>query len=240
MPARRRPVERREECGELALHDRRVPYTLKRSSARRTLALSVSEAGAVTVNAPLRMAWHHIEAFLFKHAAWLVSRLERVQTPGFAWRDGAELPYLGGLRRLALQPEALPFVMPLGERLLVGGAPAGVPALVVDWYRQEARGLLQERLAQHADRLGGPLPRFRLSGAATRWGSLSPRGVVSLNWRLVKASWAEIDYVICHELAHLRVPNHSAAFWREVAALLPGYEAAKARLREHGRLYFQF
>ena len=244
MPARRRyfsrPVERQEERRELALHDRRVPYTLKRSSARRTLALQVSEAGAVTVNAPLRMAWHHIEAFLIKHAAWLISRLERAQASGFSWQDGAELPFLGGLRRLALQVDALPFVMPVGERLLVGGGTADVPRLVVDWYRQEADDLLQERLAHHAVRLGRPLPRFRLSDAATRWGSLSPKGVVSLNWRLVKASWAEIDYVICHELAHQLVPNHSAAFWREVAALYPDHETGKNRLRENGRRYFQF
>lgn len=224
----------------MALHDRRVPYTLKRSSARRTLALQVSEAGAVTVNAPMRMAWQHIEAFLIKHVAWLTSRLERARASDFAWQDGAELPYLGGLRRLALQADALPFAMPVGERLLVGGDSADVPRLVLDWYRQEADGLLQERLVHHVTRLDRPMPRFRLSDAATRWGSLSPKGVVSLNWRLIKATWAEIDYVICHELAHQRVPNHSPAFWCEVEALCPGYEAAKARLRQYNRFYFQF
>ena len=243
MPERRRtfsrPVERQEERRELALHDRRVPYTLKRSSARRTLALQVSEAGAVTVNGPMRMAWHHIEAFLIKHAGWLKSRLERARAGGFAWQDGAELPYLGSLRRLVLQADALPFVMPVGERLLVGGT-ADVSQLVVDWYRQEARGLLQGRLVDHAARLDRPLPRFRLSDAATRWGSLSPKGVVSLNWRLIKATWAEIDYVICHELAHQRVPNHSPTFWREVAVLCPDYEAARLRLRQSSRLYFAF
>lgn len=64
--------------------------------------------------------------------------------------------------------------------------------------------------------------------------------MVGLNWRLVKASTAEMDYVICHELAHFRQRNHSADFWREVAALYPEYGAARRLLRQNGRLYFQF
>jgi predicted metal-dependent hydrolase len=83
-------------------------------------------------------------------------------------------------------------------------------------------------------------PAWRLSDARTRWGSLSAKGVVSLNWRLIKASREEIDYVICHELAHFRHRNHSAAFWREVGRLCPDYPAVRARLRACNSLYFQF
>jgi predicted metal-dependent hydrolase len=81
---------------------------------------------------------------------------------------------------------------------------------------------------------------WRLSDARSRWGSLSAKGVVGLNWRLVKASTAEMDYVICHELAHFRQRNHAPAFWREVAALCPDHEAARRQLRQNGKLYFQF
>lgn len=236
----RRPIERQEEARELALPGEAIAYTLKRSSARRTLSLRVSEAGTVTVNAPLRMAAYRIDAFMHKHADWLRRQLAQAQTLDFAWREGIELPYLGESRRLALDAGTLPFVCLIDDRLLVGGDPETAARLVPDWYRERAASLLSERLAGHADRLGLARPRFRLSDAASRWGSLSPAGVVSLNWRLVKASWAEIDYVICHELAHLRVPNHSAAFWREVERLLPGYEAAKMKLRRDGRNYFLF
>jgi hypothetical protein len=69
---------------------------------------------------------------------------------------------------------------------------------------------------------------------------LSAKGVVSLSWRLVKAGTDEIDYVICHELAHFRHRDHSAAFWREVAALFPEYQSMRARLRRHGARYMAF
>ena len=103
-----------------------------------------------------------------------------------------------------------------------------------------AGSVLAERLAWHAARLGRDTPPLRLSDARTRWGSLSPGGVVSLNWRLAKAGQEEIDYVVCHELAHFRQRNHSPAFWREVAALFPDYVCVRARLKANGRRYFEF
>lgn len=236
----RRPILRETEQRELLLGERRLVYTLKRSSARRTLMLKVSEAGEITVNAPLRMAWRHIEEFLHRHTDWLRQRLDAAPRAVFRWQDGVELPYLGRLHRLSIEPTALPLVFPVEDRLLVGGDEAGAAALVTDWYRSEADRFLRARLALHVDRVGYSMPRFRLTGATSRWGSLSPTGVLSLNWRLLKASEAEIDYVICHELAHIRVPNHSSRFWREVAALYPEFEAPKARLRQNAALYFQF
>ncbi|NWG86184.1 MAG: M48 family metallopeptidase [Hydrogenophilaceae bacterium] len=236
----RRSILREAEQRELRLGDTVVAYTLKRSSARRSLALRVSEAGEVTVNAPLRMAWRHIEAFLAKHSDWLRQRLQAVRDEGSRWHEGMALPYLGQVRVLSLAPDALPCVFPLADRMIVGGSPEAVPQVVTEWYQAEAEPLLRERLALHVERIGQRMPRFRMTGATSRWGSLSPTGVLSLNWRLIKASLAEIDYVICHELAHVRVPNHSRAFWREVAALYPDFEPAKDQLRRNGALYFQF
>ena len=233
-------ILRETEQRELSLGERQVVFTLKRSSARRTLMLKVGEAGEVTVNAPLRMAWRHIEEFLHRHADWLRQRLDAAPRANFRWRDGVDLPYFGRLRRLSIEPTALPLVCPVEDRLLVGGDEAGAAALVTAWYRGEADRFLRERLALHVERVAYPMPRFRLSGATSRWGSLSPTGVLSLNWRLLKASEAEIDYVICHELAHMRVPNHSSRFWREVEALYPGFAAPKDRLRRNAALYFQF
>lgn len=240
MP-RRSPIQRETEQRQQRLGEQVVSYTLKRSSARRSLMLKVTEAGEVVVNAPMRMALWRIESFIAEHGAWLQERLQRAsQDLGFQWQDGIDLPYLGRSRRLNMQPQALPLVCPVEDRLMVGGDPACVAEIVTEWYQVEAQALLHERLSMHVSRIGQRMPRFRMTGARSRWGSLTPTGVLSLNWRLIKASLAEIDYVICHELAHMRVPNHSQAFWREVAAFYPGYEEAKDRLRRNSPLYFQF
>lgn len=151
------------------------------------------------------------------------------------------MPWLGSTLTLSLLPGGgCSRVQAEEGRLLCAAPPDGVPAVITRWYQRQARELLTQRLGQHASRIGRPVPPLRLSDARTRWGSLSARGVVSLNWRLVKADWREIDYVICHELAHFRQRDHSPAFWREVATLFPAWETARRELRDNTWRYFQF
>lgn len=216
-------------------------YCLRRSSSRRSLALRVDASGDIVVNAPLRLAQQDIDRFLARHVAWIDTRLAQARARVFEWRDGAELPWQGGVLKLELLPVAGKPVLRREAGCLFCPAPAdAVAALVTQWYRQQARLLLTERLAVHALRAAVPLPPLRVSDARTRWGSLSPKGVVSLNWRLIKASPEELDYVICHELAHFRQRNHSPAFWREVALLFPDYARVRAKLRHAGQNYFSF
>ena len=236
----------KEEQLSLALGQRALEYRLRRSPRRRSLAVRVSDAGEVVVNAPLRLAQRDIHRFLSKHADWISARLDAARAHRFEWQDGALLPYLGGHLQLRLEDQPGPARVRLdgeaadAEVLICNASPKQAAALVQRWYQRHARALLGERLAQHSARAGCALPPLRLSNARTRWGSLSARGVVSLNWRLIKTSLEEIDYVICHELAHFKQRNHSPAFWREVAALCPDYVARRARLRAHGRRYFEF
>lgn len=223
-----------------------VDVELRRSSARRSLALRVTPPGGVVVNAPLRMPLPQIEAFVSKHADWLLDKRRQAEALAPAWRDGSLLPWLGGelsLRiRLRIRPQAGrgDRIFMAGQELVCSLADAPVESLVIGWYRQQARVLLAERLAAQCRRLGLAIPSLRLSNARTRWGSLSARGAMNLNWRLVKSRPDEIDYVICHELAHLRWRGHGPRFWAEVDRLCPGFEAAKASLRERQALYFRF
>ncbi len=237
----RRPPTRSEEILPLPLAGPDAVYLLKRSSARRTLALRVSERGEVAVNAPLRLAHGEVERFLTRHADWLRRRLAEVSDRAFAWGQDAELPWLGDCLLLDLQsPGGRPAVRLDGAYLRCAAESAAVPALVRRWYQGQARVLLAQRLADQCARLQREPPPLRLSDARTRWGSLSPRGVMSLNWRLVKAAPEEIDYVICHELAHFRQRDHSPAFWREVETLFPEWETVRRCLRQNGARYFQF
>lgn len=237
----RRPLSRTEESRPFPGGFEHPPYLLRRSSRRRTLALRVSEAGDIVVNAPLRLAQRDIDIFLARHTDWIKERLAQAHTRVFQWHDGAQLPWLGGTLHLVLLPAAgKPVLRLVQDRLLCQAPPEAAAALVTHWFSQQARALLAERLAHHAARAGLPLPPMRLSNARTRWGSLSPRGVVSLNWRLIKASPEALDYVICHELAHFRQRNHSAAFWREVSTLFPDYVRVRMQLKQSGRRYFEF
>jgi len=222
-------------------HDHGQTYRLKRSSARRTLVLRVSEAGEIAVNAPLKLAQTDIDLFLSRNADWLRQRLAAVTRSDVQWRTGVVLPWQGGgLNLVVLETAGRSQVRLQGDTLICTGGEVRIEAAVRHWYQRQARVLLAERLAHHAARAGLPLPPMRLSDARTRWGSLSSKGVVSLNWRLIKASREALDYVVCHELAHFRQRNHSAAFWREVALLFPDYLSVRASLKRNGRHYFEW
>lgn len=231
----------RDSRQSLELEGEVLDFLLRRSRRRRTLALRVGESGDVVVNAPQHLGLGDIHHFLHNHRHWLQEKRSAARARCFAWEEGALLPWLGRSLSLSLlPPEGRAHVRLEGDRL-VCMAPAGqVPGVVIHWYQRQARDLLARRLAQQAGRMGRAVPPLRLSNARTRWGSLSPKGVVSLNWRLVKADPEEIDYVICHELAHFHQRNHSPAFWREVEILFPAWQTVRRRLRENGRFYFQF
>ena len=109
--------------------------------------------------------------------------------------------------------------------------PEQIRDLVQSWLQRQARRIFEERCRLFATRLNVRMTRLSLSSAATRWGSASADGSIRLNWRLVHFGLPVIDYVVTHELAHLREMNHSPAFWDVVRSALPGFEAARGTLK---------
>lgn len=106
-------------------------------------------------------------------------------------------------------------------------------AIFVEWLKGEARRLIPPRVAELARRYGFRYGRVFIRSQRTRWGTCSSRGHLSFNFRLVLAPPEVLDYLIVHELAHLRVPNHSRAFWELVARMCPSYRQCRRWLRIH-------
>ena len=106
--------------------------------------------------------------------------------------------------------------------------------LFEQWYRQQARTVFTERVELYAQKYGFEYAKIRISSARTRWGSCSSKGTLSFTWRLVMAPLEIVDYVVVHELSHLREHNHSKAFWAQVAAILPDYKSRRKWLKVNG------
>lgn len=151
----------------------------------------------------------------------------------------SEVRYLGRLLALDIQPSFFHEIRRHGNALRVY-APPGMDAgeLVRAWLVARAERLLAWRLARMARKLGRTPSRFALSNAQTQWGSCTRRGHVRLNWRLVQAPLALIDYVAAHELAHLVHLDHSPRFWAQVAALCPDALARRIELRKMSAVLF--
>ena len=240
---------------ELVLEGRRVAFLLKRSR-RRSIGFVVGAEG-LAVSAPKWVALREIDAAVREKSGWILAKLAeqreraaRLDAARIVWGDGAELMFLGQPIRIALDAR---HGLAAGEVMLdadgdagVGreggsirrlhvGLPHGASAerlrdAVQSWLQREARAVLEARCRHFAERLGVRVTRLSLSSAATRWGSANASGAIRLHWRLIHYPMATIDYVVAHELAHLREMNHSAKFWAVVRSVVPEYEAARGRL----------
>ena len=222
-----------------------IDYTLVRRRGRRGVALRVDSAG-LTVSAPLSLPLWQVESAIAESERWVRRKLAvwlARQVPTQQWEAGATLPFLGAGLALELRVAGRAMVKRDGGVLAVAARslePDAVRRAVVGWYRRVALAHFTDRAHQLARQALLDPPRVMLSSAQTRWGSCNSRREVRLSWRLVKAPPPVIDYVICHELAHLRHMNHSPAFWSEVERLCPDHERRRAELVETDHLYRSF
>jgi predicted metal-dependent hydrolase len=235
---------------EVRLDGHLVAYEMRRAR-RRSIGFVVGGDG-LSVSVPRWVGVRELDAALLEKRAWILRKLReqreraaRQQAARIDWRDGTGLPFLGETVIVVLDPrttgavldEASDSLPGVPRRLLRLGLPqASMPEQIRDaaqsWLQRQARRVFAERCAIYAPRLGVSVRRISLSSAATRWGSANADGSIRLNWRLVHFDMPIIDYVVTHELAHLREMNHSEAFWGVVRSVMPDYEQSRAALRE--------
>jgi len=227
---------------EIRFGEHVVAYELRRAR-RRSIGFVVGVEG-LSVSAPRWVGQGDVESALREKAGWILRKLheqreraERIAQARVDWRDGARIPFLGRLVTVRLEPLAAGAMFDADAGVLrVGLPPAAEPAQVRDavqsWLQRQARRLFEERCRLYAERLGVRVKRLGLSSAATRWGSASADGSIRLHWRLVHFALPVIDYVVTHELAHLREMNHGPAFWNVVRSVLPEFERSRSTLRE--------
>lgn len=206
---------------------------------RRTIGIVVRR-GEVEARAPRYVTVVEVEAFLRVKQRWIARRLAEAlpEAPRLCWSDGTLLPLLGRPARLTALPGA-DQVHLIGDRLLLPPRdPARWRELTIEWLRATALGMFHERVRHYASALGVQEPSIGLSNARTQWGScrrnLGSAGRIRLNWRLVHLPARLIDYVVAHEMAHLRELNHSARFWAVVAGIFPDYLYARRELKQTG------
>lgn len=213
-----------------------ITYTLKRSSKRRSIALRIDARG-LTVSMPLRASEHWLNDVLQNKAGWVVEKLadwqeRQVSTP--QWLDGELIPYLGEVLILRVGQFPSSVQCEGGELRVFARNVSDVVRIeksVSRWYRQQAMLLFAERVAHFSSVLDVAPVSVGLTNAKTRWGSCTSRGMIRLNLRLIQLPMYLIDYVVVHELAHLREMNHSAAFWQVVARACPDYMRLRRELK---------
>jgi len=239
-----------------------VAYAFKRGK-RRTIGFSVGAEG-LAVSAPKWVLLNEIDRAVQEKAGWIVKKLQetrerhkRLEAVRIDWKDGATLPFLGGVLTVVLDPrqsvsammvqpvsavpdavDAAKGLPPTDEHntLCLGLAHNATATQIRDaaqaWLMRYARQLFEQRLNHFAPELGVQWRRLSLSSAGTRWGSASADGSIRLNWRLIHFKLSVIDYVVVHELSHLRVMDHSPRFWDTVRHVVPDYAELRSQLKD--------
>jgi hypothetical protein len=231
------------EQRSIQLAGKPVTYTLKRTGRRRSIGLRIDDRG-LTVNMPLRASEKWLHSVLQEKAEWVVEKLESWQAKKPApqqWVDGETISYRGESFMLRIIPSLFDAPPQLhGTQLIVHVAqtdnPARIEKIITRWYRREALQLFTECVAHFAPLMNVKPSEVKLSAARTQWGSCTTRGTVRLNWQLIKMPLHLVDYVVVHELAHLREMNHSAAFWSVVETACPDYAKRRGELRKWGMM----
>jgi predicted metal-dependent hydrolase len=236
-----------------------VAYELRRGK-RKTIGFVVGADGLV-VSAPRWVPLYEVDKALQEKSAWIVNKLseaqERAQKQTQAqvvWKEGAVIPFLGesviividprqasggataerGMAQLHTDATTLPGVPRLTLHV---GLPHDASAErirdgVQAWLMRQAKRIFEERLEFFAPQLGVRWTKLSLSNASSRWGSAGSDGAIRLNWRLIHFRQNVIDYVVVHELSHLRVMDHSPRFWSTVESIMPDYVQRKGMLKD--------
>ena len=213
-----------------------ISYLLERRP-RRTVGLKITAEGLV-VHAPKRIFEFQLNQILQEKSKWILNKLQALeanQIEKLQWVDGDHLLYLGQDIQLKLVPDIRKTTHFERNELAIHAPQDNIHAvcsrMVIMWYKKQAFLDFARRLEVFAAKLGVPTPPLTLSNAQSRWGSCNSRGEVRLSWRLLQAPPHIINYVICHELAHLKQMNHSAKFYAVVESLFPNYKAAEKELK---------
>ncbi len=242
-PPRPDPTPNGTKLRRLTLNGRTLEYGLKRS-ARRTIGFSIDSSG-LTITAPRWVTLADIETAIAGKERWIFAKLAEWQTrteqralPRIEWRDGAEIPYMGKPVRITPAPANSALAYDAQTAVLSLALPSHADAQqikdrVQGWLQTEAKRVFGERLEYYAEKLDVAYRGYALSSAATRWGSCSSDGRIRLNWRLIHFPLSIIDYVVAHELAHLREMNHGPRFWQTVESIFPEFKEARHTLKHH-------
>lgn len=241
----RTPALPAPERRTITLAGQETPYVLKTSARARRVRLVMRPASGLEVVVPRGTRLADIERVLREQVAWIAATSARLAERPAApapppLETGRVLPYAGasvrlvigegapvGRFRAALRDDALTLTVAVAE-------PGTIRAALETWYRRQARALFAERI-EHANlAFGFRYGRVSIKDQKSRWGSCSTKGNLNFNWRLLLAPSDVLDYVVVHELAHLKIQNHSPQFWALVATACPEFRVHRRWLRQHG------
>jgi predicted metal-dependent hydrolase len=207
-----------------------------RSIHRKTISLQILSDLTIIVTVPSFFPESKITKIIKEKEEWIKQKQLEIQMrkPQKDVHNGEAFLYLGKIYPLAIRQNQKNIVE-LSDRLYIGSAnKTYIKQYVTTWYRQQAKKIITERVYHYSRLANLDFQSIKMTSATTRWGSCSSEKNLNFNWKLIMAPLPVIDYVVVHELAHLKELNHSKAFWETVRKMFPLYRQYRTWLKRNG------
>lgn len=234
------PTHAETNCALLQVGQRQISLWLVRHPRARRYVLRLRRDGSARVTIPRGGSTAAARAFAESHAAWLERQLQRLDTQpteSAPWHVGLEMLFRGEMVRLEAGVGDRSGTVRFADQFLSVGDPAeNLRPAIEKHLRRLAERELPPRVFELASLHQLTIRRVTVRDQKSRWGSCSRHRTISLNWRLLQAPPFVRDYIILHELMHLRQMNHSARYWQEVERVCPAYRTAEIWLKRHSTL----
>jgi predicted metal-dependent hydrolase len=227
--------------------DHRLSYQLIRSKkGRKTISLHIKEDGTIVIYAPYSTVKCEIERFIKEKRSWIVKKISEkersIKEAEKAFIPGERFLYLGELYGLEIgdnNHKGHPLKLSFGRFILDKDHIKEARDIFIEWYKKEAKEKIIGRIDYYSNRIQLFPKGVKITSAKYRWGSCSRDNRLSFSWRIIMASLSIIDYILIHELVHIKEKNHSQRFWSYLESILPDYRKHRLWLKENGhRLWF--
>lgn len=230
---------------------KRIDYTIKWGNRKKTLAINVTLASQVIVLAPNDFSREKIKTIVKKKALWILEKQEHFKRltmlfPEKEFVSGEQILLLGRKYRLKIMEENYSSIPKLsGRRILIyvhsNLAPEDRREIIKDalirWYFAKSTKIIKQRITRYGKLLDLFPKKIIIKDQKKRWASCSGDGILRFNWRIATAPISIVDYVVVHELCHLKVKNHSSDFWKLVSLAIPDYQKRKDWLKNNTGIF---
>lgn len=236
----------------IEFENKRINYAIVRSN-RKTIGISLSLSYGVKVSAPLRISDKHIAEVVNGKAAWILEKLSylenvKAEVPQMKFNDGEKFSVLG--KEYALKTNISPTVeiasVAVSDNFLVVSLPQNICESIpnsltdiirnhiINWYKNIAKEVVSERINFFAKNMEVLPTNLIIKDLKSIWGSCTAKNTININWKIIMAPLDIVDYLIVHELTHIKVKNHSKHFWKMAGSILPNYKECSAWLKVNG------
>jgi len=230
-----------------------IPYTIKRSKRKKTLAISISPTAQVIVLSPEFLKNEEIEKLVKKKVRWIIEKQKYFKHlmaiyPEKEFISGEEILFLGRRYRLKIKKlsdvsepilniEGRRVVITINHRWDSDKRKEVIRNRLKNWYLSKVEEIIEKRINRYSKQLGLMPKEIKIKDQKKRWGSCSEKGIIRFNWKIIMAPVSIIDYIVVHELCHLKIKNHSNDFWKLVSLALSNYEKRRNWLKNNAGVF---